>query len=125
MVSQRIVLQYNTGPRTRIEKESTSTQTCTRHHPSFRRLYQLRSLLGGLLEIQINTNELRLTHEVTNVECDIHFVKLTGFYSCLSGASLFLQRNTLEGTTTATLECSKIGYFKRFKFDHLSISTQE
>jgi len=70
----------------------------------------------GLLEIQLNTNELRLTQEVTNVECDIHFVKLTGCYSCLSGASFFLQGNTLEGTTTATLklECPQIGYFTAF-----------
>jgi len=67
-----------------------------------------------MLEIQINTDALHITQEVLEVECDVSLIKLTGCYSCVSGGTLFLQGQTKEGSTTATIECSSVGFFSPF-----------
>jgi hypothetical protein len=64
-----------------------------------------------ILEIQLNTDSLIITQETETVQCDVQFIKLTGCYSCISGANLFIHGQTKEGSTTATLECPTIGFF--------------
>jgi hypothetical protein len=64
-----------------------------------------------ILEMQLNTDSLTITQEIETVQCDVQFIKLTGCYSCISGANLFIHGQTKEGSTTATLECPTIGFF--------------
>jgi hypothetical protein len=78
-----------------------------------------------ILEIEPKTDSHTITKEIETVQCvseSVQFLKLTGCYSCTSGANLFIHGLTEGSSTTATLECPTIGIFSPLHITHKHIT---
>lgn len=68
---------------------------------------------AALLEVQLDATHLRIQKVIENVVCEIQFIKISGRFQCIGGATLFLHSETDGDPTTATLECAKASFINR------------
>lgn len=63
---------------------------------------------SAMLEMQINSNNLKLTQKVTMAKCDQTDVSISGCAGCSGGAEIRFKAKSDSGVITASLVCDKL-----------------